>query len=119
MLKIMKTNKESGKNEMLLERIEAYVEENICKASLDGLAKKLGYSSVYTGSLVKKLTGQPFSKLLQSKRCSVAANKLLYSNMSVDSIIESVGYENESFFRKIFRERYGVNPLEYRKKREG
>ncbi len=116
-LKFLKTSKESGKNEILLERIENYLEQNIKTANLAELASILGYSSVYTGNLVKNITGLAFSKLLQSKRCEMAANKLLNTDMAVESIIESVGYENESFFRKIFKERYGVNPLEYRKKK--
>ena len=30
-------------------------------------------------------------------------------------IVEDLGYENGSFFRTIFKKRYGKNPLDYRK----
>ena len=76
----------------------------------------IGYSNVYTGSLVKKFTGKSFTKLLQAKRCSIAAKKLLNTDLSIEKIVADVGYENESFFRKIFKEKYGKNPLDYRKR---
>lgn len=116
-LKSLKPSKDNGSSGALMDKIDGYIEQNIKGARLEVLARQLGYSSVYTGNLVKKLTGKSFSKLLQDKRCSVAADMLISCNMSVEEIIESVGYENESFFRKIFKEKYGVNPLEYRKNR--
>lgn len=77
----------------------------------------LGYSAVYTGRLVKELTGETFSKVLQSKRCDIAAQKLRDTDLSIENIISDIGYANESFFRKVFRDKYGKNPLEYRKRR--
>lgn len=114
-LKHLKPSKDNGSADALLNKIDGYIEQNIKNARLEDLARRLGYSSVYTGNLVKKLTGESFSRLLQDKRCSMAADMLVGCDMSVEEIIESVGYENESFFRKIFKEKYGVNPLEYRK----
>lgn len=104
-------------NDRKKEYIEEYVRANLKTATLDGLAKELGYSTVYTGALVKKLVGEPFSKYIQQRRCTEAARLLLETEMSVEAIISELGYENESFFRKLFKERYGKNPLEFRKKR--
>ena len=82
---------------------------------MDELAAVLGYSSVYTGDLVKKSLGISFSKLLQKKRGELSAKLLEETDLSVEEIIYRVGYKNESFFRKIFKEMYGKSPLEYRK----
>ena len=112
----LKENAVNVKADVLCKRIDRYIEQNIKTADLKELAKALGYSAVYTGSLVKKLTGMPFTKVLQRKRCSIAAEKLLNTELSVQEIINGVGYENESFFRKLFKEKYGKNPLEYRKR---
>ena len=111
----LKPNDTNNKSEILLGKIEAYISENFKNASLKDLSLKLGYSSVYTGNLIKKLTGKSFSKYLQQKRCQYAAKMLLNTDLSIESIIENAGYENESFFRKIFKEKCGKNPLEYRK----
>ncbi|MBR4173371.1 MAG: AraC family transcriptional regulator, partial [Clostridia bacterium] len=42
---------------------------------------------------------------------------LLNTDIPIADIIADVGYENESFFRKKFTEKYGRNPSEFRKRR--
>lgn len=113
----MKENKPDGRAESINAQIEAYIEQNIKTANLKELSELLGYSAVYTGGLVKTLTGQSFSKLVQGKRCRAAAQKLRNTDIPIAEIISALGYENESFFRKIFKEAYGKTPLEYRKRR--
>ena len=115
-LEILKENKLNSKSEIIRKQIDSYIENNIKTANLEKLSVILGYSTVYTGRLVKELTGKSFSKALQAKRCSIAAEKLLNTGLSVEKIIADIGYENESFFRKIFKEKYGKNPLDYRKR---
>ena len=39
---------------------------------------------------------------------------LANSKMPVTDIIESVGYDNTSYFYRKFREKYGMSPKEYR-----
>jgi len=114
-LEVLKENKSNSKAD-IIRKIDSYIEKNIKTANLEELSEILGYSAVYTGSLVKKLTGKSFGKAVQAKRCSIAAEKLLTTDLSVEKIIENLGYENESFFRRIFKEKYGKNPLEYRKR---
>ena len=97
-------------------KIMKYIDSNIENASLGELAQMLGYSTIYTGNLVKKITGKTFKKLLQDKRLMLATQMLLETEMSVGEIIKSIGYENENFFRRIFHKRYGVNPLAFRKR---
>lgn len=114
-LKVFKEKRINSKSDDLYKRIEAYLEQNIKSACLEELSKILGYSAVYTGRLVKELTGEAFSKVLQQKRCAIAAQKLKDTDLSIERIISDVGYKNESFFRKVFRDKYGKNPLEFRK----
>jgi len=99
------------------EKIDRYLSIHLQDANMDGLAEALGYTKVYAGELVKKVTNESFSALLQKKRCACAAGLLCETDLSVTDIINRVGYENESFFRKVFKEMYGENPLQYRKKR--
>ena len=116
-LESLKENKSNSKTDIICQQIDGYIEKNIKTANLEELSAIIGYSNVYTGSLVKKFTGKSFTKLVQAKRCSIAAKKLLNTDLSIEKIVAHVGYENESFFRKIFKEKYGKNPLDYRKKR--
>jgi len=100
----------------LKNKIEMYIQDNIANISLKGLADYLGYSAVYTGNLVKKFFKMSFSELVKERRCQLAARLLSSTDLSVSKIVHKVGYENESFFRKIFTAKYGKKPLEYRKK---
>lgn len=112
----LKENKRKSKQRLLYEKIDTYIENNIKTANIKELSEVLGYSAIYTGNLVKRLTGTPFSKIVLSKRCKMAADMLLNTDFSIHEIINMVGYENESFFRKAFKNKYGITLLAYRKK---
>ena len=49
------------------------------------------------------------------RRLARAAELLVETDLPVSEIISELGYENGSFFRKKFTERYGVTPYNYRK----
>lgn len=103
------------KNVLLKNRIDAYIENDLQNATLSGLAAELGYSTVYTGNIIKKITQKSFAKYLQERRCSAASRYLLETELPVSDIINKIGYSNESFFRDKFKELYSVTPLNYRK----
>lgn len=113
----LRPNEGDTKEARLLATIRAYIEESLATATLAGLADRLGYSTVHTGYLVKRLTGCSFSESLQEARCTHAAALLSKTDLSVGEIIRTVGYENESFFRRLFQERYGVTPKKYRQRK--
>ena len=113
----LKESKSNSQSQTLYEQIDSYIEQNIKTANLEELSQVLGYSAVYTGRIVNKLMGENFTKVVIAKRCKTAAYMLLNTNCSVHDIISTVGYENESFFRKTFKQKYGKTPLEYRKAR--
>lgn len=108
-------NKNTLDEKKRMEIIKKYISEHLQGARLEELADLLGYSRTYAGAVVKKLTGKLFSELLEDARCKSAAEMLTETELSVEEIIYRVGYENESFFRKLFWKRYGKSPLEYRK----
>lgn len=117
-IKTLKEYKSNSKINQIFKKINNYVEQNIKTVNLKEMSEFLGYSPGYTGSLVKRVAGMSFTDLVQKKRCDIAAEKLLHTDLSVKEIISELGYENESFFRKVFKEKYGDNPLHYRKKGE-
>ncbi len=96
-------------------QILSFVDGDLKNASLSNLAKYMGYTKQYTSFIVTKCMGVPFSKLLRQKRIEKAAELLRRSELSISEIIEETGYSNESFFRKHFKETYGLSPFNYRK----
>lgn len=115
-LALLKTDNVDIKTRNIYLKIEEFINENLAEASIKSLADFIGYSPVYAGVLVKKITGETYNHFLRKKRLEKAARLLLETEMTVGDIIKSVGYENESFFRKRFKEHYGDNPLTYRKR---
>ena len=103
----------------LRKQILGYIQKDLANAELAELAESLGYSQAYTGTLVKEITGRCFSDLLLKLRCEAAAEMLAHTEMPVAAVIQAVGYQNESFFRKKFQEQYGKSPLQYRKQNHG
>lgn len=103
----------------LKKQILESIRQDLAGAKLSKLAKHLGYTQAYTGALVKEITGQCFSALVQSLRCEAAGELLRSTDQPVAAVIQYVGYQNESFFRKKFQAHYGVSPLQYRKQNQG
>lgn len=114
-LRTMKLKPSDMASGRILFLIDDYITKNIAAANLTDLSQSLGYSTVYTGRIVKKLTKLSFVDYLQTKRLSLATMLLKNSEMAVGEIIKECGYTNESYFRKIFKERYNKTPLQYRR----
>ena len=110
--------REGRRAEALYRTVEEYVAGNMQNASLPGLSALLGYSTVYTGTLITRFLGKSFTEYLQEKRLTEAERLLRDDSLSVGEIITAVGYENESYFRKLFKEKYGKNPKAYRMEKE-
>ena len=62
----------------------------------------------------KKLTGCNYTDLVQKKRLNQAGYLLKNAGMSVMDIGMMVGYENMSYFHRIFKQEYGMSPRSYR-----
>ncbi len=117
-LKTLKPNSSSSyREQMLKEKITSYINDNLSTANLTCLSKVLGYSIGHTGDIVSKIFGVNFSSLVKDMRCEQACKLLLNTNLSVSEIIYKVGYENESFFRKAFKAKYGKTPYQYSKEK--
>ena len=60
--------------------------------------------------------GIGFNEYMTQKKLDVARHMLRTSSVSVREIASAVGYNNESYFIKIFKSADGVTPAQYRKK---
>lgn len=93
-----------------------HIEENYRNANLSLLAEEYNQPIYYLSKLVKQSTGHTYKELLQVKRLNQASYLLSSTGLSISDIISAVGYDNTSYFHRVFKERYGVTPKEYRKK---
>ena len=91
-----------------------YLEENYRGGSLTEIARALHYELPSLSRLIRQKTGKNYTALLQEKRLSQAAWLLRNTGKNVDEIANAVGYENLSYFHRIFAARYGLSPKKYR-----
>lgn len=106
-------NEDTYEQELVL-NVLRYIDENYRDGELTELAGLLGYDIYWLSRAVKKLTGRTYKELLQIKRLNQAAFLLLNTKIAVAEISVAVGYDNTSYFHRIFRERYGISPKQYR-----
>lgn len=95
------------------------IEENYRTADLTRLAAELHVSLPYLSAAVHRATGRTFKELLLEKRLSKAAQLLRETRLTTQDIILAVGYENTSYFYRVFREEFGLTPREYRQSQPG
>ena len=91
-----------------------YIETNYADGSLTEAARELHYDISWLSREVVKKTGKTYTELVQEKRLSQAAFLLKNTNAKVSDISVSVGYENISYFHKLFSRCYSMSPRDYR-----
>jgi len=101
-----------------IEKIKNYIDVNIDKQiSLSIVAEKFNMSLSYISRIFRDGTGTNFSDYVLIKKIEKAAELLMTERKAdVSEIAERLGYFNLSYFSKLFKERYGITPLQYRKK---
>ena len=92
----------------------SYIENNYASASLTELARRQHYDFAWYSREIKKKTGSTFTELVQQKRLSQAAFMLKNTDINIAGIAIKTGYDNISYFHRIFKEKFGLTPHEYR-----
>ncbi len=77
-------------------------------------ADELNLSAGYFGDLVKKETGKTAQEYIQSKLIDVAKEKIFDQSKSVSEIAYELGFKYPQHFSRLFKQRVGQSPNEYR-----
>lgn len=91
-----------------------YIEQKYRTATLTELCSMLHLPMHVLSKMIKKTTGFNFKELLQRKRLNKAAELMYDTDLPVSDIIAAVGYENNSYFHRVFKERYHTTPRNFR-----
>ncbi|MDR1899548.1 MAG: AraC family transcriptional regulator, partial [Treponema sp.] len=98
-----------------LRKAERYIWENYTrKISLQEIADASGLSAPYFSTIFKEEMGENLSSYLNRLRVERAGHLLLETDLSLSEIAGSCGFEDQSWFSKIFKSFTGISPGKYR-----
>ena len=99
-----------------LARVVRYCREHLeRRITLADAAAAAGLSATYLAHLLKKETGKSFVDLLTERRMERARELLAHTPQRIADVAAAVGYDDEAYFARRFRQCVGRSPREYRK----
>lgn len=102
-------------NQTYVEQCVRYLECHYTEAvSLETAADKIGISSFYLSRLFKQERKKTFVEVLTDIRLAAALDLMWKSNEGFQRITEQVGYDNVSYFYKLFKKRMVLTASEVR-----
>ena len=96
-----------------------YIDTHYTDGTLEEAAAMTGYTTYSLSRLLKSRAGSNFKQLLQDRRLQQAAYYLENTPLPISRIIEKIGYENSSYFYRVYKDYYGISPREYRAAKAG
>lgn len=116
-VQMIHSKKRSGRNNQnrLIQLTRQYMLEHVDETiTVDQLAKKCHLSKYYYVRRFKSLSGMTPISYLRRLRMEKAFNLLVYTNDSIGSISEQVGYKNQFYFSECFKQYSSYTPSQYR-----
>lgn len=98
----------------LVAEVLQYMDAHLTNLTRAELAAFFHFNPDYLSRLLQEVTGQSYSTHLREMRLAWVANQLRNTNKSVNAIIRELGFSNKGYFNRLFKERYGALPGEYR-----
>ncbi len=104
---------EECKDERLVEILN-YIQTNYLDVTLEDLSEKFYLSKPYLSKYIKEKSGVTFGETVKHVRMKKARALLKSTNMTVENIALSVGYQNVEHFNRLFKKAYNMTPVQYR-----
>ena len=99
-----------------LSRVIRHVRENLARrVTLADAARAADLSPNYLAHLLKKETGRTFTDLVTERRMEKAQELLAHTTLRISEVAEAVGFEDEAYFARRFRQCFNVAPRDYRR----
>jgi YesN/AraC family two-component response regulator len=103
-------------NQILTDTIKEMIEEQYkdLNLSLQSIAAAMKLSSAHVSKQFRLHESMSISEYINDVRLRKALLLLETKDYSINRIMEMVGYNNESYFFKLFKKKFGITPKEYR-----
>lgn len=101
--------------DVLVQNVKNYIDENLLHDfSMSDLATVFNYNEKYLGRLFKQRTGVSIKEYCNLAKIDKAKHMLTNTPISIANIATQVGYNNVTYFNRMFKKITGQSPLEYR-----
>lgn len=119
-ISVLTTSTYNKKLDMLaskrIEQVYSYILKNLKrKPRLETAAAKVNLTKTSFCKFLKTKTKKTFSELVNEMRISHAAKLLQTTDMTAQEVCFDSGYNDPSYFYRVFSRRMGVSPIQYRK----
>lgn len=95
--------------------LEEYIQKHIGEdINISALTEITGYSSGYLSRVFKSHTGISIHEYVTNARIALAQQLLSSTNLRVYEIAANCGFANSTYFIRVFKERMGMTPQEYK-----
>lgn len=102
-------------NSEIIKKAAAYISKNYSACiTLEDVAREVHLNPTYFSTLFKQITGSSFKEHLNMVRIEESKRLLLNTNYSLINIAIATGFENQSYFTKVFKKYTGLTPKQYR-----
>lgn len=116
---LLVTNYASQKYSILIRDVIAYIEFHLEEdLSLSQLAAHFDKNATVLSNTFSKETGQTLTGFIRQARIREAIRLFNTTNLSVSEVAMSIGYQDFSYFSKLFSKTIGCSPSEYRRKKD-
>lgn len=103
------------RNADVIKRAMAYIAKQYhAKLTLDGVAHYVHLNPAYFSSLFSRSTGSTFKEYLNMVRIEEAKRLLSNTEYSIIDIAVAVGFDDQSYFSKVFKKYTGLTPRQFR-----
>lgn len=97
-----------------IDKALAYIQANICSnIKLRDVSDAIHISPNYLGRLFYDQTGMHMTQYIRKKKIAMACVLLKEGRSSVSNIAQTIGFSDQHYFSKLFREIMGISPTEY------
>lgn len=93
-----------------------YINQNIDKKiTLSSLAEEVNMNESYVSRLFKNETGTNIVNYINMIKMEKAKDLLRQPDMIVKDVANALGFEEQSYFNRMFKKYFGLNPKEYKR----